>query len=378
MRNHRDDPVQSMSSLSRRGSTCTLLLVLALTTTGAGPAPDATSDPLADEVARWSKYLKDTSSTDDFWVQVRDSSQPVLQRTEEALRDGRRLLALQRLAVARENLAAWTYASNRPSAAGDEAAAFEAEWVRLGKAIRERRRPPAPKVRDGVTTAALRGLAEASLFQIKTYYYASLEYGRNTMPFFGLFSLRVAQGQRDFANLCRAWSAPTPRHGPPLRALGGEIDALERDLLAVYRPPVSIDRHTEFIQAHAALKEARELDAAGLRYGALLRYLEAARRTGPLRAPAPAAPDAIALASRLHDFDSRLSKGDTDHTIGRLYLEAAQADLAAPAPDAGPAVAATIADDVLPRYFAALEPARPEPPRPSPRVTVTMVRWPYT
>lgn len=367
-----------MSLLPRRFPACAFLFTLALATTGAGDAPVESGDPLATEVARWSKFLKDTSSTEDFWIQVRDSSQPALQRADEALRDGRRLLALQRLAAARENLAAWSYASNRPSAVGDEAAAFEAEWVRLGKTIREARRPPSPKVLDGVTPAALRGLAEASLFQVKSYYDASLEYGRNTMPFFGLFYLGVAQGQRDFANLCRSWSTPSPHRRPPLRALGGEIDALERDLLAVYRPPVSIDRHKEFILAHAALKEARELDASGLRYGALLRYLEAARRTGPLRAAASATPDAAALATRLRDFDSRLSAGNTDHTIGRLFLEAAQADLAAPASDAGPAVAATIADDVLPRYFSALEPARPEPPRPAPRVTVTMVRWPYT
>jgi hypothetical protein len=46
-----------------------------------------------------------------------------------------------------------------------------------------------------------------------------------------------------------------------------------------------------------------------------------------------------------------------------------------PAP---PPIAAAIATDVLPRYFAALGPARPSPARPAPRVTVTLVRWPYT
>jgi len=33
---------------------------------------------------------------------------------------------------------------------------------------------------------------------------------------------------------------------------------------------------------------------------------------------------------------------------------------------------------VLPRYFAALEPAIPEAPKTAPRATVTLVRWPYT
>jgi hypothetical protein len=39
---------------------------------------------------------------------------------------------------------------------------------------------------------------------------------------------------------------------------------------------------------------------------------------------------------------------------------------------------AVLVADVLPRYFAALEPARPAPSRPAPKVTVTLVRWPYT
>ena len=41
-------------------------------------------------------------------------------------------------------------------------------------------------------------------------------------------------------------------------------------------------------------------------------------------------------------------------------------------------MAAAIAGDVLPRYFEALKPARPQPPRAEPKVTVTLVRWPYT
>jgi len=40
--------------------------------------------------------------------------------------------------------------------------------------------------------------------------------------------------------------------------------------------------------------------------------------------------------------------------------------------------AAAVAEVVLPRYLAALEPAKPRPPSPAPQVTVTLVRWPYT
>jgi hypothetical protein len=41
-------------------------------------------------------------------------------------------------------------------------------------------------------------------------------------------------------------------------------------------------------------------------------------------------------------------------------------------------VAAAIAADVLPRYFAALAPAPPASAAPKADVTVTLVRWPYT
>ncbi len=96
---------------------------------------------------------------------------------------------------------------------------------------------------------------------------------------------------------------------------------------------------------------------------------------------APAAASATGtsagLETSLRRYDERLAARDVDHTIGRLFLETAQA-LAGPGKDADPAAAQAIADSVLPRYFAALEPAAPLPPRPAARVTVTLVRWPYT
>jgi hypothetical protein len=152
-----------------------------------------------------------------------------------------------------------------------------------------------------------------------------------------------------------------------VRALHAELDALETEMLAAYRPPASIEKHGQFIGASSTLKEARELDAAGLRYGALLRYLQAARQLAAIQEPAP--PGAGALAAKLRGLDARLSAGNVDHSLGRLFLEAAQSD----AKDAG-----AIVNDVLPRYFAALEPAGPERAAPAPSVTVTLVRWPYT
>ena len=46
--------------------------------------------------------------------------------------------------------------------------------------------------------------------------------------------------------------------------------------------------------------------------------------------------------------------------------------------EAAPAKSQAIADFVLPKYFAALEPPEPAAKAPEPRATVTLVRWPYT
>jgi len=216
-----------------------------------------------------------------------------------------------------------------------------------------------------------------ALPQIRAYYVASVEYGRNTTPQYGLFYLGNAQAQEEFVTLCRKLSTRSSLPPPPLRALGGEIDALEAELLKAYRPPASIDRHSEFIAASATVKEARELDADGLRYGALFKYLRAVQLVAPLLSFPPLL-DAEALATRLRELDMRLSEGGVDHSIGRVFLQAAQEDVAKPGAGRNAAVANAIAGNVLPRYFEALAEARPETPKPAPIITVTLVRWPYT
>jgi hypothetical protein len=198
------------------------------------------------------------------------------------------------------------------------------------------------------------------------------------MPDQGLYYLANAQAQREIAAFCRTLAAPSDRlKAPALRSLRPELDALEAEMLAVYRPPVSIERHNEFIVASATLKEAQELDAAGLRYGALLRYLQAAQQLAPLR-PDPPLLHGAELAKRLDEIQERLAAGGTDHSLGQLLLDNARAEAARVTPGSTSVIAAILAADVLPRYFAALEPARPQAPKPAPQVTVTLVRWPYT
>src|SRR6185369_363454 len=100
--------------------------------------------------------------------------------------------------------------------------------------------------------------------------------------------------------------------------------------------------------------EARELNAKGLRYGAMIRYLEASRRIAMLRSKPI---DRAEIAKKLIELEPRIMRSATDHTIAQVFLESAHADLASAASDGS--VASAIATYTLPRYFAAIEPARP-------------------
>lgn len=369
---------------SRRTASCTriaaaaMLLSLALVWDSFGAGPSSPSpDPLAAEIEQWSAFLRSDAASRGIWIGVKKENQPLLALAAQDLAGGRRLLALRRLAVARAALATGAYLSARPADQHNDLARFEAEWARMGKVLGGELGPPSPTALADVKPAALRALGEAAIPQVRAYYVASREYGRNTTPGDGLYYLAAAQAQREILELCRRLSTPSSLNPPPLRSLRAEIDALQAEVLKAYRPPVSVDRHGAFITANAALKEARELDAAGLRYGAMRGYLEAAGIVARLRPPVPP-PAPAALSQRLDEFAARLSAGGIDHSIGRLILETAQDEAAKAAPGTSPAGAVEIATDVLPRYFAALAPARPEAPKPRPEVVVTLVRWPYT
>jgi hypothetical protein len=182
-----------------------------------------------------------------------------------------------------------------------------------------------------------------------------------------------------------------------------EIEALERDLLAAYRPPLSIDRRPDFIAASSTLKEARELDAAGLRYGALFRYLLAAQRIAAIRSDVRPF-DTARMAAEIRSVQARLAASETDPALGDLFVEIAAAT-AEDTTATSQVLATTVLTDVFPRYFAAADGrattedetfaaghvAASEKSRaaesiggpgaassPGTPVTVTLVRWPYT
>jgi hypothetical protein len=339
------------------------LLALLSISCGDAAGTAQSRDPLTAEIERSSALLAKSPA------QIRQPNEPVLAKAEEDLRQGRRQLALLRLANLRGNLAAATYRNGITAEQRNDMARMDAEWARMGSTLREELGALSPGSTFDGAPAVARALGEAARAQVRGYYDASLDYAHNTMPDQGYYYLGSAEGQRELAAFCRTVAAPSDLRPPALRSIGPELRSLEADMLAVYKPPLSVNHHGEFIGASSTLKEARELDAAGLYHGALLRYLQAAQIFAPLRQPPLPTLTADALNRKLQEQAARLSAGGTDHSLGQLFLEMAQSE---------PASAPVIATDVLPRYFAALEPAPPEAPQPKPEVTVTLVRWPYT
>jgi len=350
----------------------------ALVVTLLAPILAAAPDRLATEIARWSSLLASDTRTDPLWLEATKDSKTLLTQVEEELRQGRRLVALERLAALGQNLAAVLYVTGRPAEERKNLAAFEAEWKRMGTVLRDVVSPGGrvPQSLETVRPAIVRALAELSISQARESYAASLAYGRNTEPQYGLYYLGAAQAQRAFLDIARDVAEPSAVRVPQLRTLRSEIDALQAVLLAAYRPPASIERHSEFIVASSALKEAREQDAAGHRYAALLRYLQSAQRVTMLRQPASTDTDAV--RRRLEELSVRLDGGGTDHSVGKFFVERARSALASTPGATGEATAAAVANEVLPRYFAALEPAGPVAPAQQAQVTVTLVRWPFT
>jgi len=277
--------------LRRMRHAALLALLLAAVSCGRGEPPK-NQDPLAAEVERSAELLQKSPSS------IRRTNEPVLARAEEDLRQGRRELALQRLANLQGSIAAAAYRNGISSEQRRDMARLDAEWAHMGSVLRDDLGNLSPGAFDGVPAAA-RALGEAARSQVRGYYQASLDYGHNTMPDQGFYYLGSAEGQRAIAAFCRSVAARSNLRTPALRSIRPELRALEADMLAVYRPPLSIQRHGEFIGASSTLKEARELDAAGLHHGALLRYLQAAQLFAPLRQPPPPVLPADAMTKKL-------------------------------------------------------------------------------
>lgn len=334
-------------------------------------------DPVATEIARWQEFVRTNQSTDEDWKSTQEIVLPVLVRAEKALKDGRNFYALHLLAAARPLVGAQKYVQERSGPASPQMETLEAEWQKVGGDLQ-------PVIggneafRFDDLPAAAQAVAETALAEIKPYYEASLEYGKNTAPEYGLYYLGSATSQHDFVRFVSTLRGASEKKQISVSNFPNEIHAFEDELLSAYKPPLSIDQHPLFIRISATIKEAREMYDAGLRYGALYKYLDARVRFARLKGEQQSI-DAPEAERRAAEVTKRFGREPADHSIGSLYIEMALAEIPNPAAGTnGGATAKTIFEDVLPHYLAALQPSKPQPAKPNPEIKVTLIRWPYT
>lgn len=365
----------------------TAILSLAFGTfVAAGPlvaAQPKTGSGLGAAVREARERTKTYPADDAFWKQISPGADGLLTRSEAALASGRPSIALLTFVYAFDNVNAFDYVRSQPEARTD-LARLEALWAAAGRDLGPEWRANALRRVEKLRPALLRALAEGAVVKAGVFLGSSLEYGRNTTPESGLFYLGLARAQAAFVDLAVRLDAgaSAPADPPRTRSLQARLDALDGDLISIYRPPLSIDRHPDFIAAGGSLKEARELDDARLWSGSLLRYTQAQQRLAGLRDPAPAPEAAAARASALREDASsvrrELGAMRGDHSIAEAFLERAEGELSSGKPEPAAIQTAAMSLAAVRRYVEAM---RSEPsPRAAvhPRVTVTLVRWPYT
>lgn len=339
--------------------------------------PETPKDPLASEIQKWQEYTRDNKSTDENWTQLKGTVEPILNRAERSVQQGKRLYALHLLGAVRVFLAANQYLEKAPADAHQQMGAMEEEWKKTGVILDPVISGKNP-VQLGGRSAAVQAVGELAESEIKPYYEASVEYGRNTDADAGLYYIGSALAQYDMARFCASFDGGKETGGLKVSNLTQEMNGFEDELLSQYKPPASVDSHPLFIRTSAMLKEARELESAGKFDGALYEYLNARLRLSKIT-DAGKSITAEEANRRAAEVRKQLAEKDGDHSLAFLYLEMAEVEASEPNPELkGGETARAVFEIVLPHYFKALEPAAAASAQPKPEVTVTLVRWPYT
>ena len=334
-----------------------------------GPDPDAVGI-LTERATVLRALAEGTVSSGQFTRSGRAALDRTLTRAEDALAAGDWLASLRPLADASEALAqsAVTFATGPiedMDALAVESSALRAELDGLGS----------PRAGSAGRPAVLQALLEHATSAARAYLASSAEQGREAGVRAGIYYLKIARERAELARLLARLEGRPPAE--PLATVPGllaYLDGLEAELLALYQPPLTQDRHATFIQLSAGLKFARELADQGLALGALDRGLEVAR--GLALFSRPPAPEPAALWQELAGRRAEIRELDGDASLAIAWLEDARFELETP--DGDRADVAAILDRVLGDYLACLETPAGAPAAIATQVTVTLVRWPFT
>jgi hypothetical protein len=333
------------------------------------------SDQIRSEVTRLRQQAAPTPDSD-----TKASLLKTLQRTEVATTRKQDYLALEELATAHIMAQALKDDQLKLDPANGMGQ-FEAEFKRAQSEFAAADKRARARTWRNVPEA-VRAIAEISQAKTLVLLEATRPYAMATGPLSGMLYIGQARATvqtSDFAASLKVVSQKAPR----LRSILPELQTLQGRVNAAFKPPRSIERHSEFIRLNSSLKMAFELDAARLYAGAMYRYLEAVRLLEMMDAPEVKTPPDIANAGAGIALDQNKSRSSQrDDSIAELFLQKAKAfelgrDGTPPSAD-DLKNAAVIRTKVLPAYFAAQNSTPAKLTVQAKTITVTLVRWPYT
>jgi len=349
---------------SRAGA---ILLLAALALSAADSPGDRVRARVGAEIDRLSREAARLAAGGGDAKAMADQLAAILETAKRSRAAGRIYAALESVGRARVGLGAAAEMSGRSGKTPEE---FDAFWSRTRTSLAAADwKPGGPSPSD--LPAAVEAMAQAAEGQIMVLADASRAYERVTGPPAGFYYLGEAKSDADWAAFCRSLGARPAAAPATLRSIAPELARLQQRATEAFQPPLSIDRHPQFIRFNATLKLAGELEAQGRRAGALYEYLDAVQQLATIAPSKKAAPVEPVEAAR-----RRLTASPRDESLGLLFVERAEN---ASGSAAGPAAAEAILGQVLPAYAEALAagPSAPAPPAAA-AITVTLVRWPYT
>lgn len=333
-------------------------------------AAGAAAEQLAAEISsirHGTESVTPAKGTENEWKQ----GLGLLDEAEAALKAGRAYLALDRLAAARMLLGPLRFLAEHGDKPKEAVKALQAELASLQRELGEASSSTLP--------LAVRAFRDEARVQAPVYAHTVAAWDQIEDAMGALFYGGQARELARLAAFEAGLRFPLPPAPPKLSAAGmaDAVDAYERDLVAAYRPPVSADKHQQFILASAALKSARELLAAGSAEGALWNYLKARRYGAAItRADAPTPTREALQATVVAPI-----AGDAS-LLCRLTQQVATLLEGETVPEDRLRVADALVHDLIPAYRKLVSgsvSAKPVLAKGAPaKVTVTLVRWPYT
>jgi hypothetical protein len=349
------------------------------------PSQDAALQPAASQVRaeleRLQQSLKDKPIANPGARRIVDRVGAEIKDSGDALGAGNLYVSLDGLGRATDLLQGARAIDEETDAVKAGLPAFEAKWSKASAELAAQDKEA--RVRDwSQKRAAVRALAEVAQTRTMPLMEGSRGFAVATKPEDGLFYMGQAQGEMAFSDFLFRLPLPRAASAPPLRSYLPELQRLQEKANTAFQPPKSIELHDRFIALNSTLKLAGELDSSRMYAGALYAYLEAMRHYGMLDAVTPDEAKVAQLKKAMVEQEEKLEASGRDDSVAQLFLQRAQGWLSHADGSAPSATelrgAQVVVEQVLPAYYAALEPASPVERAAGKTVEITLVRWPYT